>query len=104
MRYPVANLGQSATPTFCPPVPPSSVNCQRTPEGGILCSDGTYYPPACAAAFTVRTPGVTPYVRSQGQLALTTPAPYNLAQETGEGFPYIPVAIAVAGIVLAIVF
>ncbi len=102
MRYPVANLGQ--TKAFCPAPPAPNVNCQRTPEGGILCSDGTYYPPACAAAFPVNNPNIAPYVRSPGAVQLATPPPYSLAQETGEGFPYLPVGIAVAGILIAIIF
>ncbi len=102
MRYPVANLGQ--TKPFCPPPPSSGINCQRTPEGGILCSDGTYYPPACAASFAVSNPNIAPYTRSPGSIALATPPPYSLAQETGEGFPYLPVGIAVAGILIAILF
>jgi hypothetical protein len=102
-RYPVSNLGQ-ARPA-CPAVPKSStLNCQRTPEGGVLCSDGTYFPPGCTNLPPITTPGVAPYVRSPGTISLVAPPPYDLAQETGEGFPYIPVGIAVAGIIFAVVF
>ena len=35
--------------------------------------------------------------------ALATPPAYSLASETGEGFPYVPIMIAVVGIIFAVV-
>src|SRR5438093_8717841 len=55
------------------------VECQKTPEGGTVCSDGTYHPPGCP-----NTPGAQGTVESSK-------------------FPIVPVAIgavAIAGLVL----
>ncbi len=102
MRYPVMNLGASAA---CPEIPKTpGLNCQRTPEGGVICSDGTYFPPGCSNTPPITSQGVATYVRTPGSISLATPPPYDLGQETGEGFPYIPVAIAAAGILFAVIF
>lgn len=109
MRYPIKNLGQvappAAPPPTCPAVPSDpNLNCQKTPNGGVLCSDGTYFPPGCVTLPAITTPGVTGYTRSPGSAKLSTPPPFSLAEETGEGFPYLPVGVAVAGIIFAVVF
>lgn len=103
MRYPVQNLGQ--LPPTCPSIPSApDLNCQKTPNGGVLCSDGTYFPPGCTKLPPITTPGVTTYVRSPGSVQLKTPPPFDLGQETGKEFPYVPVGVAVAGILFAIFF
>lgn len=104
LRYRVANLGQTAAPA-CPAVPDvKGLNCQRTPEGGVLCSDGTYFPPGCANVPPITTPGVTTYDRSGGVVKLATPPPFNLGQETGTEFPWLLVGVSLAGLVVALVW
>lgn len=103
MRYRIVNLGQVKPPP-CPEVPEAEgLNCQRTPEGGVLCSDGSYYPPGCPSP-KITTPGTTTYVREAGQVKLATPPSYSLARDTGTEFPWLLVGIAAAGIVVAVVF
>lgn len=105
LRYRVANLGQAAVLPACPEVPSSKgLNCQKTPEGGTLCSDGTYFPPNCAKVPPITTPGVTTYVRSGGSVTLATPPPFNLGQETGTEFPWLLVGVSLAGLVVALVW
>jgi len=105
MRYPIKNLGQTKIPQTCPAVPKDpNLNCQRTPDGGVICSDGTYFPPGCTTLPMITTPGVTGYDRSRGSATFQPPPPFSLGEQTGEGFPYLPVGIAVAGIIFAVVF
>lgn len=105
LRYRVVNLGQAVVPPpapkpACPEIATSAgLNCQKTPEGGVLCSDKTYYPPGCASP-PITTPGVTTYVREDNQIKLATPPPFDLGQDTGKSFPWLLVAIPVAGLVI----
>lgn len=101
LRYRVVNLGQAVAPkSACPEVAASAdLNCQKTPEGGVLCSDRTYYPPGCASP-PITTPGVTTYVREDNQIKLATPLPFDLGEDTGTKFPWILVAIPVVGLVV----
>jgi hypothetical protein len=102
LRYRVVNLGQAA---ICPEPPTAKdLNCQQTPDGGVLCSDGTYFPPGCPSAPPVTIPGVTPYTRENGELKLSTPAPHSLGEETGTEFPWLLVGVSVAGLVVALVW
>lgn len=103
LRYRVANLG--APPALCPDLPQrEDLNCQRTPNGGVLCSDGTYFPPECSNIPKITTPGVTPYDRSSGVVRLSTPPPFSLGEETGTEFPWLLVGVSVAGLVVALVW
>jgi len=63
-------LGQVQT------APKPGMTCERTPEGGMRCSDGTYLPPGCQAGspntVAAAPPGTTsiwPYVAAAGVLA-----------------------------------
>lgn len=104
MRYPVLNLGQVAAPMSCPPVSTDpKLNCQGTPDGGVICSDGTYFSPGCPQKPAVTSPGVTTYTKENGQTKLQTPPPFDLGQETGTQFPWLAVAIAAGGIVIGAV-
>jgi len=49
------------------------VTCEKTPEGGTVCSDGTYHPPGCPTLPPVR------------------------AEEAGGGFPTTAVAVGLGG-------
>lgn len=107
MRYRVVNLGQvqQNLPPTCPAIPQvPGLNCQRAPNGGVICSDGTYFPPGCTNIPPITTPGVTTYVRNNGSVSLAKPPPFDLGQETGTEFPWLLVGIAAAGAVIAIVF
>lgn len=105
MRYPIVNLGQTnSLPLTCSAIPTTpGLNCQRTPEGGVICSDGSYFPPGCPTP-KITTPGVATYDRSNGLVRSVVPPPFNLTQETGTQFPWLAVGIAAAGIVGAVVF
>jgi hypothetical protein len=101
-RFPILNLGQ-AKPS-CPAVrTPEGLNCQQTPEGGILCSDESYYPVGCPAPAVTLT-GVAAYVMEAGQVKLVAPPPANLGQETGTQFPWLLVAIPVVGVVISVLW
>jgi hypothetical protein len=111
MRYPVANLGQLQTTPFtqaqrqhlpCPPLPSTPKSCVKTADGGIICEDGTYYPDGCQAP-PVTEPGLAPYVQ-QGGFYFPQPPASSLTKETGEKFPILPVAIALASLVGTIIF
>ncbi len=102
LRYRVANLGQAP---LCPEIPAAKdLNCQLTPDGGVLCSDGSYFPAGCPNVPAITTPGVTPYTRSGGQVRLATPLPFSLGKETGTEFPWILVGISLAGLVVTLVW
>lgn len=109
LRYRVVNLGQAVPPKSppkpaCPEISSSpDLNCQGTPEGGVLCSDKTYYPPGCASP-PITTRGVTTYVREDGQIKLATPPPFDLVEDTGNKFPWLLVAIPVAGLLITVLW
>lgn len=108
MRYPVVNmLGQAPRPArpVCPPVQDADpqLNCARTKEGGVLCSDGKYYPPGCPSP-KVEEGAAAEYERQGGWLVPVTPPARSLTADVGGTFPYIPVAILVAGGVAAVIF
>lgn len=113
MRYPVKNLlGQplQTTPFTqaqrqhlpCPPLPSSPKNCAQTSDGGIICDDGTYYPPGCNAPAPTE-PGLAPYVQSNGFL-FPQPPKHSLTEQTGEAFPILPLVIAGVSLVSTIIF
>lgn len=109
MRYPVMNLGQQVAPAArqrlpCPPLPAPDpkLNCVFTRDGGVICSDGTYYPPYCSAPPVAQ--GKADYVQ-QGPFLFPQPPPeHSLTTEVGGVFPWLAVGIAAAGGLAAAIF
>lgn len=62
------------------PVPPG-YNCQATQEGGVICSDGTGFPPGCPKCPAPNYPGVAEK-RVVGSQIIDVPPPWP------EGSPY----------------
>jgi len=88
------------------PVPPG-YNCQATQEGGVICSDGTGFPPGCPKCPAPNYPGVADK-RVVGNMIVDVPppwpagsaaAPAGAATESG-GIPIVP--LAVGGGILAL--
>lgn len=54
--------------------PPAGLNCQATQDGGMICSDGTPFPPGCPKMPNANYPGVAQY-RQEGNLLYPIPPP-----------------------------
>lgn len=79
------------------------LSCIATRDGGVICSDGTYFPPGCPAPELTEA-GYAPYEQKQGFLFPEPPPERSLTEEVGSSMPILPVVIAVAGLVGAIIF
>jgi hypothetical protein len=76
----------------------------RTREGGVICSDGIFYPKGCPAP-EITEEGIALYDQSSGRrIPIPPPVRASLEKEVGPGFPWIAVAIAAAGGIAAILF
>ena len=105
IRYAVVNLGQvqpRARGPACPTVVEGDpkLNCALTRDGGVLCSDGRYYPPGCPSP---KVTAEADYQKQGGALVPVTPPEFSLTKEVGEGFPYVALAIAGASAVVTLV-
>lgn len=82
-------LGQGAVCTAKPPVITPDMNCQRTDQGDVICSNNVIYSGTCPNAPAVNYPGVAPNMPGT-----TTPQapPYKSAQEAAGTAPMAPQA------------
>lgn len=118
-HYPVVNLlGQVAKAPPAPdPFSPSgrqhlpcpeirtddpTLNCVETQDGGVICSDGTYFPPDCPKPKYTEGEFAT-YQSNQGFMFPVPPKASSLTTEVGGSFPIIPLAIALAGYAVSII-
>jgi len=83
------------------PVPPG-YNCQATQEGGVICSDGTGFPPGCPKCPTTNYPGVAEK-KVVGSQIIDVPPPWPSAGGDVAGIPVVPLAIG-AGVLALILF
>jgi hypothetical protein len=99
---PMSPAGRQHLP--CPPVRTDdpTLNCVETRDGGVICSDGTYFPPGCPMPPYQEGEFATYSVR-QGFLFPVPPKASSLTSEVGSTFPIIPLVIALAGYAIAIV-
>lgn len=120
LSFPVVNLlGQTRPPAApqpdpmspsgrqhlpCPPIRTNdpTLNCVQTHDGGVICSDGAYFPPGCPMPKYQEGEFAT-YRANQGFLFPVPPKASSLTVEVGSAFPVIPLAIALAGYVISIV-
>lgn len=98
---PFSQAGRQRLP--CPAVrsdDPSLV-CVQTRDGGVICSDGVYFPPGCAMPPYQEGEFAT-YTASQGFLFPVPPKASSLTAEVGGAFPVVPFVIALAGYAVSI--
>jgi hypothetical protein len=98
---PFSQAGRQRLP--CPPVrtdDPTLV-CVQTRDGGVICSDGAYFPAGCAMPKYEEGEFAT-YTANQGFLFPVPPKAASLTAEVGGSFPIIPFAIALAGYAVSI--
>lgn len=117
--YPVMNLlGQAAKPApgpdpfspagrqrlTCPPVKGVDPNrtCVQTQDGGVICSDNSYYPAGCEMP-PYEEGEFAAYKADQGFYYPVPPKPASLTAEVGGSFPVVALMIALAGYVVSIV-
>lgn len=103
MPDPLSAAGRQHLP--CPPVKTDdpTLNCVQTHDGGVICSDGTYFPPGCPMPKFQEGEFAT-YRADQGFLFPVPPKASSLTAEVGSKFPVIPLVIALAGYVISIAF
>jgi hypothetical protein len=99
---PLSPAGRQHLP--CPPVRTDdpTLNCVQTRDGGVLCSDGAYFPPGCPMPKYSEGEYAT-YKASQGFLFPVPPKASSLTAQVGSSFPIIPLLVALTGYVISIV-
>lgn len=99
---PMSPAGRQHLP--CPPVRTDdpTLNCVQTRDGGVICSDGSYFPPGCPMPRYEEGEFAT-YSANQGFVFPVPPKASSLTAEVGSSFPVIPLIIALAGYVISIV-